>query len=173
MFHPFLVEQPGHPVHSISFGDGTAVQHHPLIVLHYLAVFQSHFPVAHERLEAVYHARIDVDGVFEPESPGVHQRSYGDVECPVRFLGNLFCQRKHMREVFVQHGVLVVVDTGNDGVRIVGGEGVVHLHQGLLDVVLQVVGMLVGDFVHRAEHHPFVGAKRRLFLQDDYRSDYQ
>ena len=69
--------------------------------------------------------------------------------------------------MLVQQRIFVVVDAGDDGVRVVRRKRVVHLHQCLLDVVLQVVGMLIGDFIHRAENHPLVGAERRLLLQDN------
>ena len=73
--------------------------------------------------------------------------------------------------MFVQESVLIVVDAGNDGIRVVRRKRVVHLHQCLLDVLLQVVVMLVGYLVNGAEYHPLVGAEGRLLLQDDHRAD--
>ena len=171
--HSLLVKQMRYPVHPISFGDGAAVQHHPFVVLRYFPVFHPDFLIPHELAEAVDDIRFYLDGVLEAESPRIHQRSHGDVEGSFRLGRNLLSQLEHMREVFVQQGVLIVVDAGNDGLRIVGREGIVHFHQRLLDVVLQVVRMLVGDFIYRAEHHSFVGAERWLFFQDDYRAYYQ
>jgi hypothetical protein len=38
---------------------------------------------------------------------------------------------------------------------------------------MQIVGMLVGNLVHCAEHQSFIGAEGWLFLEYDYRAHYQ
>ena len=164
VIHAFLVQQTGYSVHSIPFGNGAAIQHQARVFLDNLTVFQLNLLIADELSETIDHAWFNLDGVLESESPSIHQRSYRNVERTIRFSRNVLSQFEYLCEVFVQRGVLVVVDAGNDRVRIVGREGLVHFHHRLLNFVLQVVRMLISYFVYRTEYHSFVGSERRLFL---------
>ena len=168
--YPFPVQQACHTVYTEAFGNGTAVQHRARVALDNPSVFQLHLIVSDELAQAVDGSRIYLRCILEPESPGIHQRSNGNVECAVCFFRYLPGKAVHIVEQGVGLHIRIVIDVRNDRCLVERRKRTVYPLQLGFYLGFQVLFRLVGDFIHRAEHQPLVGLVRCLLAQYPYGS---
>ena len=156
-----------HHVAAVALGYRTAVEHNPRVGLADTTIGKAHLVIAHKSLETVNLMARGHGTALETKSPGIDERSHGDVESAIGGVGYFHGKSKHVGEHLVDHRVAILIDGGDDGTLVERRQRGIHLGKLGLDVLLKAFRALIGDMIHSAEHHATVVLIGRGLLSAD------
>ena len=115
IFHAVTLEQIGHHITGIAFGNCRSIELNTWIGFHDFPVFQPYFFIADELLQTIDKFRGYVIAVFEPKSPSVYEGRNGDVEFAIGYTRYLHCFIEHGNKKRIGLYRLIPVNFRNNG----------------------------------------------------------